>query len=114
MSDENLQRDTFDRILGTLHGLPDVDNTRPAAISDVLPIIGRSQTYVIRTYRTREGRFAIFLELVDAEGRSRIVVPDKVAAAIYRQRELLVKRARRRTGKEQWERRAQVRAVGGE
>ncbi|HEV8228968.1 MAG TPA: hypothetical protein VGQ86_03340 [Candidatus Limnocylindria bacterium] len=104
--------DTFDRIIGTIDGLPDVDNTRPAAISAVLPIIGRAQTYVVRTYRTREGRFTIFLELVDAEGRARIVVPDKVAAAIYRQREQLIKRAKTRTGREKWEaRKAKLAAV---
>lgn len=97
--------DTFDRILGTLHGLPDVIAARPSTVTAVLPIVGRAQTYVVQTYRARDGKCTVFLQMVDAEGRARLVIPPKVADAIYRQREQLVTRSRRLTGREQWERR---------
>lgn len=95
--------DTFDRVIGTLHGLPDILASRDTTITEALPIVGRVQTYVVRTYRSREGRFTVCLQTVDAEGRARIVIPPKVVAAMYRQREQLVTRARRQTGKAVWE-----------
>jgi hypothetical protein len=91
--------DTFDRVIGAIDGLPDVHKSRPTTVTTVMPIVGRSQTYVAQTYRDKEGRFTVFLQMVDAEGRARIVVPPKVMAAVYRQRESLVTKARRATAR---------------
>lgn len=94
-------RDAFDRIIGAIEGLPDVTKARPTSVTTVMPIIGVSQTYVVQTYKTEEG-FNVFLQMVDAEGRARIAIPPKVAAAIYRQREALIRAARKRAGQDRW------------
>ena len=54
-----------------------------------MPIIGTTQTYVVQTYRNEDGGFTIFLQMVDAEGRARFIIPPRVAQAIYRQRQSL-------------------------
>lgn len=103
--DQNpVQRDAFDRIIGAIDGLPDVKKARPSTVTTVLPIIGRSQTYVVQTYHDREDGFTVFLQMVDAEGRARIAIPPKVAAAIYRQRDALVKASRRQSARDRWDR----------
>ncbi len=95
----------FDRVLGMLDGLPDVKQTRPSTVTTILPILGDSQTYVMRTFR-QGSEYIGFLEMVDADGRERIVIPSKVMAAIYRQRTSLTdnstpaSRARERKRKE--------------
>ena len=94
--------DPFDRIIGSIDGLPGVSKARPTSVTTVMPIIGHSQTYVVQTYM-EEGKFFVFLQMVDAQGRARIAIPPKVAAAIYRQRDALVKAGRRRRAKERWE-----------
>lgn len=101
--------DKFDRIIGSLHGLPDVRNTRPSTVTTVLPILGHSQTFVVQTYRDERGD-TIFLQMVDAEGRARIVVPPAVADAIARQRDALTTMSRRAAGR----RTAEARAARGE
>jgi hypothetical protein len=100
MSDQgNVHADNFDRVIGGLHGLPEHEFSRPSTVTSVLPMVGRSQTYVVQTCRMPGGGYVGFLQMVDAEGRARIAIPEKVMAALYRQREQLVKRARRETGK---------------
>lgn len=94
-------RDAFDRILGQIDGVPGVLKSRPSTVTSVLPIIGRSQTHVVQTYKTEDG-FVGFVQMVDAEGRARIVLPPLVMNAIYRQREALVERARREAGRDRW------------
>jgi hypothetical protein len=94
--------DQFDRIIGSIDGLPDVTKARPTSVTTVMPIIGISQTYVVQTYKGEDG-FFVFLQMVDAEGRARIAIPPRVASAIYRQRDALVKQARKRAGRERWE-----------
>lgn len=93
-----MSQDTFDRVIGTIHGLPDVRASRPSTITTVLPIVGNSQTFVVQTYK--QGRdFTLFVQMVDAEGRARIVIPAKATAAIYRQREQLIKQTQREHGR---------------
>jgi hypothetical protein len=94
--------DHFDRLIGTIDGLPEVTKARPSTVTTVVPMIGLSQTYVIQTYKTEDGYY-VFLQMVDSEGRARIAIPPKVAAAIYRQRESLVKSSRRRAGRDRWD-----------
>lgn len=107
MNDEQPRRvDHFDRIIGSIDGLPDVQRARPSTVTTVMPIIGQSQTYVVQSYKEpadeRAGGFYIFLQRVDAEGGIRIAIPPKVADAIYRQRDALVKASRRQTGRNRW------------
>lgn len=84
MSDHPVQP-VFDRLHGTYSDLPDVRWTRPSTVQDSLPFIGNVQTHVVQTLRNEAGEFAIFLQIVDAEGRARLVLPNRVCQAIYRQ-----------------------------
>lgn len=95
--------DSFDRLIGMIDGLPSVTKSRPTTVTSVMPFIGNSQTHVVQTYKGEDG-FTVFLQMVDADGRARIVIPPKVANAIYRQRDSLVKQARKRAGKDRWDR----------
>lgn len=83
----------FDRIIGTLTGLPDVKQVKPTTVASVMPIVGAMVTYVIQTYRSKESGYVLFLQVVDAEGRERFVLPHKVVEAIYRQRDRLADRS---------------------
>jgi len=101
MTDETPRRDAFDRIIGAIDGLPGVSKARPSTVTTVLPIVGNAQTYVVQTYKGDDG-FYLFLQMVDAEGRARVAIPPKVAEAIYRQRDALIKSARKRRGRDRW------------
>lgn len=83
---------TFDRIMGLIVGLPDTKLSRPSTVLTVMPLVGASVTYVVQTHKAKEG-FTVFLQMVDAEGRARFVIPPKVADAIYRQRQSLADRS---------------------
>lgn len=92
-------RDTFDRIVGAIDGT--CPKSKPSTVVDVQPIVGNSQTYIVQTYKTDFGMVS-FVQMVDAQGRARIVLPPKVTAALYRQRESLIKTARRNRAKDRW------------
>lgn len=113
--------DHYDRLLGALDGLPGVLSTKPAIAQQVTPILGTSQTFVVRTVRQQErdeqgenaspAAFTVFLEHTSREsGLIRIVLPPKVTDLIARQREALTTQARKRTAK----RIAQERKARGE
>jgi len=103
MTDELRTIDPFDRLLGLIDGLPDYSKTRPSTVTTVTPLLGISQTYVVQTYKDREGGYTVFLQMVDSQGRARIAIPPKVTAAIYRQRGALVKTGRSQRGRDRWD-----------
>lgn len=91
--------DRFDRMLGALFGLPDVLSTPPTTVRAVTPMIGSAQTFIIQTYRQRDGDKSgdtVFLEHVDERGSTRLVIPPAVTKVIARQRDALTDRSRRR------------------
>lgn len=112
MTDEIGQQAQFDRVLGTLDGLPGVRTTRPATVMQTIPILNRTTTAVVQTMRTEDDGVLIFLQVVRGDETIRLVLPDKVAQAIYRQRSALFdrstpeSRARRRAAKEREQKRA--------
>ena len=83
---------TFDRILAGYDGLPGFKKTKPATVITAIPIVGVVTSYIVQTMRTDAG-FTIFVQIMDAEGRARFVLTDKVAAALYRQRQSLTDRS---------------------
>lgn len=108
--------DAFDRLLGQLHGLPDVTNTKPSTIRTVTPLLGTSQMFIVQTYRQQVGkddgdstraRDTIFLECVSKDGSIRLAIPAQVADAIARQREALTGKVRSKVGKRVAEERKQ-------
>ena len=96
-------RDAFDRIIGTIDGLPGIRKSRPSTVVDVMPILGDAQTFVVQTYQDSDG-FTAFIQAISGDGSFRIVLPPKVTAAIYRQRDALVKAGRKARGRDRWER----------
>lgn len=91
--------DDFDRTLGSLEGLPDTVQTRPATIRATTPLIGSSQTFIIQTVRQAERGDTVFLEYVDRKGATRIVLPPAVTNAIARQRDALTDKSRSKAAK---------------
>lgn len=91
--------ETFDRLIGALHGLPDVVSTKPTTVVTLLPLIGAAQTYIVQTFRQREQGDTIFLQCVSGEGALRLAIPPKVADAIARQREALTDKSRSKAAK---------------
>lgn len=67
--------DAFDRLLGALHGLPDIASTKPSTVRAVTPMTGSSQVFIVQTYRQRETGDTIFLECVTKDGTVRIAIP---------------------------------------
>jgi hypothetical protein len=94
--------DQFDRIIGQIDGLPGIDKSRPTTVTTVMPILGSSQTYVVQTYKTDDG-FMAFIQMISGETSVRIALPAKVTAALYRQRDSLVKTSRRRVARDRWD-----------
>lgn len=92
--------DVYDRVMGGLHGVPDVLTCKPTTLRWVTPMIGASQTYIVQTYRHKELGDTIFVEQTSASGHVRIVIPPNVAEAIARQRAALSDRLRSRASKE--------------
>lgn len=97
--------DTYDRLLGSMDGLPGVTSTRPATIEVVTPILGTSQTYIVRSFRQQrtdaEGKptaaeFTLFVQHVEGSRAVKLAFPPKVAELILRQRDALTEQARRR------------------
>ena len=91
--------DAFDRLLGSLHGLPDVTSTKMSTMRTVTPILGTSQMFIVQTYRQRERGDTIFLECVDKDGSVRLALPPSVSEAIARQRDALTGKVRVKIGK---------------
>jgi len=92
--------DLFDRKIGALHGLPDVVAVKPTTLRAVEPLIGSSQTFIVQTYRSKEGGDTIFIEHTSAIGHVRLALPPNVADTIARQRDALTGRVRSQTAKE--------------
>lgn len=90
---------TFDRMLGAIHGLPDVDSTKPTTVRVVTPMIGAAQLFTVQTYRQREVGDTVFVECIASDETIRIALPPEVAKAIARQRDALTGKSRTRIGK---------------
>ena len=90
---ERSVRQSYDVLLDMLLHMPDSKTTKPTTKMTVMPLVGDVRTHVIRTNRSKEYGFVIFVEIADAEGLKRIALPDSVAQAIYRQRQSLTDRS---------------------
>lgn len=105
--------DVFDRLLGNMHGLPDVSSTKPTTIRTVTPLIGTSEVFIVQTYRQKEVGDTIFLEAVGKAGAVRLALPPQVADAIARQRDALTGKSRSRAARANMEARMQRGEVPG-
>lgn len=94
MTDDTRQIDPFDRVLGSLDGLPDVVHTQQSTSQATVPLVGHAETYLVQTFRQRDVGDTIFLQRISAQGSLRLVIPPKVADIIARQREALTDKSR--------------------
>lgn len=76
----------FDRIYGQIVDISPM--ARPSTITEALPIAGNVTTWIVQTAAHNEG-FVTFLQCIDAEGQVRLVLPNKVVAALVRQHDNL-------------------------
>lgn len=101
----------FDRMIGSLDGIPGVAKVKPTTIRSTMPMVGQSETFIIQTYRqTDEGPpptvgYTTFIEHVSASGVVRLVLPPKVTELIVRQRMALSDRVRSTSAKDAMKRR---------
>lgn len=96
--------DPFDRALAMTEGIPDTIRTKPTVIQHMPPLgVGGSATFIVQTVRhTAEGessRDTVFLQVADASGMTRLVIPSRVADAIARQRDALTGKSRSAAGR---------------
>lgn len=89
---ENNTISKYDRTYGSFHDIS--LSTKPSTIKNVQTLTGRSETFVIQTFRHEELGDYIFIECMDENGLTRLALPPKVAAAIASQRDSLTKRRR--------------------
>lgn len=83
--------DQFDRIHAQRQGLPGYRAVKPSTIRESAVLMGNVVTFTIETMRCEEYGVTTFLEIADAEGNVRVVLPDKVVARIASQRESVLK-----------------------
>jgi hypothetical protein len=89
----------FDRLLGSLVGLPDTLGTAATTVQTVEPLSGNAQTFIVRTFRQREKGDYIFVQYVDGSGAVRLVLPPDVSRLISRHRDALTTRARKKASR---------------
>jgi hypothetical protein len=108
---ESAMPDHYDRLLGALDGLPGVLATEPSTIEIITPLLGTSQTFIVRTVRQQDrverdgketalpAKFTVFLKFDSVHGLIKVALPPKVADLIARQRDALTTRANKRTAR---------------
>jgi hypothetical protein len=89
---ENATISKYDRVYGGLHHVS--LSTKPSTIKTVQAVTGKSETFVIQTFRHEDLGDYIFVEVMDENGLTRVALPPKVVAAIASQRDSLTKRRR--------------------
>lgn len=91
------QSTAFDRAMAVLD-LPDTNSTNPCTMQSINPLLGHTGTHIVQSCRHAEAGFTVFIQIVDAGSQQvvQVVLPDKVCRAIYRQRQSLIDRGRKR------------------
>jgi len=93
--------DAYDRQLAAFMNLPDVVKTKAATIRTAPPLgIGGTRLFIVQTIRQRDRGDLIFLEISDATGATRLVLPMEVTALIARQSATLTGKARSKAAKQ--------------
>jgi hypothetical protein len=86
----------YDRIYGSLHNV--ALHTKPTTIKVVEPVTGKTETFVIQTFRHvgADGTAGdyVFIERMDEAGVVRMVLPPKATSAVGSQKDSLTKRRR--------------------
>lgn len=87
----------YDRQIAAIHNLPDVTTVQPYMVRVVPPLgIGGAMMFTVQTMRQRETGDYVFVEVVEGERATRIVLTPAVSDAIARQRDALTSKNRRK------------------
>lgn len=92
---ETLPTDRYSREQARLLGNPAAVTLTRGSTVDTTDYYGNAETWVVNTIRV-EGADTAFVQRVSAEGGERHVLPPKVMAALWAQREALTGKTRRR------------------
>lgn len=95
--DENRLK-PYDRVMGSLDGMPDVVKSRPSPVRVTTPIVGTSETFIIQTFRSAEGD-TVFIEHTGPETYERYFLPPAAVRVILRQRDGLEAQNRKKAGR---------------
>ena len=90
--------DAYDAKRDKLDGLPDVVRTKPTTIRVTNPY-GRSETWILESFRQSKVGDTIFLEVATGEGNLRLAIPPEISKAIARQRDALTGKSRSKAAK---------------
>lgn len=93
-----MSQSAFDRAMSIID-MPDVLSVKPAVVQATNALLGHQGTHIIQTARHKEDGWTIFLQVIDPEDGGtviKVVVPNKVCEALYRQRQGLIDRGRRK------------------
>jgi hypothetical protein len=91
----------YDRLMGSLDGMPDVAKTRPTPVRVVTPLLGTSETFIVQTFRQREEGDVVFIEHTGPEGFERYYLPAPVVAVLMRQQGVVERINRKRAAQKQ-------------
>lgn len=99
---DDTPRDVYDKAIGLIDGTPGTRKARPSTVVSVEPMLGDSETYVVQTYKTEDGFYG-FIQKINRAGGARFVLPPKAMAALFRQKDALIKASRSARAKDRWE-----------
>ncbi len=85
--------DIFDRARESIWGTPGFQTRRSTVTAPGTSLMPQA-AWIVETAANEEG-WAIFLQAIGAEGSTRLVIPDKVAKAIYRHYEAIMSKRRK-------------------
>lgn len=92
--------DEYDRLFGSLDGLPDVTKTKASTITVTPPLgIGGSRTFIVQTIRQKDVGDIVFLQTVGSNGSLRLALLPAVTDAVARQRDALSTLSRKKAGR---------------
>ena len=88
-----MEQDRWEKARNTLWGTPGFQSRQSTVIAPALSFLPQA-SYIVETVKNDDG-WAIFVQMVDQEGGQRLMLPDKVVRAIYRQRDSIIERAKK-------------------
>ncbi len=85
--------DNYEKARESIWGTPGFQHRRSTVVSPGSAFMPQA-SYIVETIRNNEG-WQIFLQWVDASGGQRVVLPNKVAQALFRHYEAIMSKARK-------------------
>ena len=97
MSDQNIPRDVFSIRYRELTDNPGA--VRASSTVNLIDVYGHTESWILDTFRVSGGT-EVFIQRVNAEGSTRLVLPPEVTQSLDRQRDRGVTVSRRRAARQ--------------